>query len=567
MSGPAPLGDVVLRAPGPSRKAYRALVVGAAACAVAGAAVGMSAAEPFSFVAWSATLFFATLCFFGFILGVRYYDDGLRLTPDGFSLSLGAERVAYRWSQVRRFYALELKGRLQAGRRVVAIDFAPGDVSLDTQTFRVMRAMAQAVWVPKKYGGLSVDDMAALLEARRRAATGGAEAPDPQSPVPGVSFPATGSQQLALDDDRLALLRREAGQALGILAALGGIAIVTWGAAFGAPALRGWMGQLLLVGVVAFYASLSFARRCVLLRADAGTGEYLRSSGEIRTKEEWSSFWRLRYSATGFTDALPPRRSVLTVGSARVPVMLSPLSMLAPGSWSGTLPFEVPADGSIEQTPNAHRLLRLTDGSGRVLYDALGADLAMSLPPAADLAQPAVAGSRASRLLRRALAFAIDAAAVIVALVAVVAALYAAGTLRGIVDLDRGFGVILLFPLVPVAYLLYFTVACGRGRSVGMRLVGLRIRDAGSDRRIGYVRAFVRTAIVAIAAYAIVAVVQDAFSYGTVAYGASRAIVDLPVEALIGVAALVAPLLERRERGLQDLVAGSVVVDVAVPPA
>jgi uncharacterized RDD family membrane protein YckC len=114
-----------------------------------------------------------------------------------------------------------------------------------------------------------------------------------------------------------------------------------------------------------------------------------------------------------------------------------------------------------------------------------------------------------------------------------------------------------------IAYVVYFGIAVGIGRSIGMRLMGIRVQRAEGAGAPGFLRGFVRAMLGGLPLAAIVLLVAAAFSDQPEGGYALADLVFLAaalVVFILGAAARVSILWDTRGRSLVDRASRVVVV-------
>lgn len=173
------------------------------------------------------------------------------------------------------------------------------------------------------------------------------------------------TRRLPLTNEHRDLLQRESRIARRDLAIIGPLTVLlaTWLLTTNTQA-RDWAVIAFVATFLGGIAAIGLLGEALLRSADIRADAFIRSEGPIHVKREW----RLPTSAP-----VPSSKLVLQVGDLRVPVVLSPQTWLNPFSWGlQEAPFSDVDYGTVEHTPHLHRLLRVFDANGNVIYDAIG---------------------------------------------------------------------------------------------------------------------------------------------------------------------------------------------------
>ena len=162
----------------PRRTQFLAVALYGGLAAAGGFLVTMGGAA--GVLGWVLVVFFGGCVLLS--LGGLVKRDSLSLTERGFAMTMAAQRIEYRWDQVRGFYTFE-RSTLGIRRTVIGVDFAPGAAGVfatdavrwsDRMTTvqgtssRVVKGDAGSLqWAY----GMEPDDLVNLLERWRRSNT------------------------------------------------------------------------------------------------------------------------------------------------------------------------------------------------------------------------------------------------------------------------------------------------------------------------------------------------------------------------------------------------------------
>lgn len=162
----------------PRRAAFVAVALFGGLAGVGGFLVTIGGAP--AVLGWVLVVFFGACA----LLSLRGFvrRDSITLTERGFAMAMAAQRVEYRWDQVRGFYTSD-HSTLGIRRTVIGVDFVPGEAGVFASS--AVRWTDRVTTVPGTYTrvvkgdagtlqwayGMDPDDLVNLLERWRRANT------------------------------------------------------------------------------------------------------------------------------------------------------------------------------------------------------------------------------------------------------------------------------------------------------------------------------------------------------------------------------------------------------------